>query len=83
MVMVLVSIGAGLRFEHRFNRSELRAQAAQHLFQHVITPDAQPIGENLNVGVTVAELPRERSELLRIGRRDLEQALLLARDAHD
>ena len=83
MVMVLVCIGAGLWFEHRFSRSELRAQAAQHLFQHVITPDAQPIANHLNIGVAISDLPCQPGELLWARCRDLNERLVLAGNAHD
>jgi hypothetical protein len=83
LVLVLVRIGAWLRFEHGFDGGELRAQTAQHLFQHVIAPDAQPVAENLNIRMTVAELPGERSELPRRSRRDLDQRFLLARNPYD
>ena len=83
VVMVLVCIGAGLRFEYRFDRIELRAEAAQHLFQHVVAPDAQPIADHLNIGVAISDLPGEPGELLRAIRRDLNKRLALSGDAHD
>jgi hypothetical protein len=83
MVMVLVGIGAGLGLEHGIERSQPGAEAAQHLFQHVIAPDAQSIANYLDIGVAIADLPRQPGELLRTLGRDLDERLALAGNAHD
>ena len=41
-VVRVMFVGARFRIERRFDRRELRAQAAQHGFQHMIAADAQP-----------------------------------------
>src|SRR5436305_14753344 len=82
-VSVSVCVGARLRLERRLNRRELRAETAQHLFQHAVAADAQPLADELELSVTIADMPGKASELLRIGCCDLDQSLALAGHAHD
>src|SRR5215472_1034266 len=83
VVVVCVSISAMLRIERRLDRGEPRAEAAQHVFQHAIAPDAQRVADNLHLGVAIADVPGEPDELLRACGGDLEQRLRLAGHAHD
>src|SRR5215831_18897681 len=83
IVVVCVPISTMLRVERRLDRSEPRAEAAQHLFQHAIAPDAQPVAHHLHLGVAIADVPGEAGELVRACGRDLEQRLRLAGHAHD
>src|SRR6516225_11041906 len=75
VVVVCVSISAMLRVERRLDRGEPRAEAAQHVFQHAIAPDAQRVAHHLHLGVAIADVPGESGELLRACGRDLEQRL--------
>ena len=80
---MILPVGAGLGLERRLDCGEMRAKAAQHLFQHAIPPDAQPLAHDLNIGVTVADMPGEPRKLPRIGRHDLDQRLALAGNQDD
>jgi hypothetical protein len=80
---VLVPIGARLRLEWRLDRAELRAETAQHVFQHAIAADAQSLAGDLNIDVAIADVPGKPGELLRARRRDLDQSLALAGNPHD
>src|SRR5262249_17212447 len=65
VVVVCMSISTMLRVERRLDRGEPRAEAAQHVFQHPIAPDAQRVAHHLHLGVTVADVPGKAGELLR------------------
>ena len=82
MVAVLVTIGAVLRIERRFDRRKPCAQPAQHVLDHMVAADAQPVADDLHVEMPVADMPGEPRQLARIGRCDLDQRLRPAGDAH-
>jgi hypothetical protein len=71
------------RIERRFDGVERGAEPAQHILQHVIAPDAQPVADDLHIGVAVAEMPGEAHGVERAGRRDFDELLGLARHQHD
>ena len=54
-----------------------------YYFEDVVAAYAQPSADRLNIGMTVADMPRETGELLRIGGLDFDEQLRLAGDAHD
>src|SRR5262249_32335217 len=83
VMSVSVSIGARLRLERRLDERELRAETAQHLFQDAVAPDAQALAGDLDLGVTIADVPGKPRELTRIGCRHLDQSLAFAEDAND
>jgi hypothetical protein len=56
-MVMLVMRRTRLRIERRVNRRDRGAEANGHLLQHMIAPDAQPIANDLYVGVTVTEVP--------------------------
>ena len=60
---MVLPVGAGLGLERRLDCGEMRAKAAQHLFQHAIPPDAQPLAQDLNIGVAVSDMPGEPRKL--------------------
>ena len=64
-----MSVRARLRIERRFDRRQLRAEPAQHLFQHVIAADAELVADDLHVGVAVADVPGEPHEFVRASAR--------------
>jgi len=83
MVVVMVPIGTMLRIERRLDRREPRAEAVQHLFEHVVAPDPQPAADELNVGVAIAEVPSQPRQVIGARRCDFDQRLVLAGDVHD
>jgi hypothetical protein len=48
----------------------------------MVAPDAQPVADDLHVEMPVADMPGEPRQFARIGRRDLDQRLRPAGDAH-
>ena len=73
----------GLRIERRVDCRDRSAEARRHLLEHVITPDAEPVTDDLHVGVTVAEMPGELHQCARRPHRNLNQGLSLTRHQHD
>src|SRR6516164_1562130 len=55
VVAACVSISTMLRVEWRLERREPRAEAAQHVFQHGVAPDAQRVAHHLHLGVAIAD----------------------------
>src|SRR6202022_2277346 len=82
-VLMVLPVGAGLGLERRLDWCEMRAKTRQHLFQHAIPPDAQPLAHDLNIRVAVSDMPSEPGKLLRTSRRDLDQRLWLAGNQDD
>ncbi len=81
--MLAVRIGALLGIERRLDRRKRGTQPAQHLLEHVVATDAQPVAHHLHVGVAVADVPGEPRQRVEAGRRDLHQRLRLALDLDD
>jgi hypothetical protein len=81
--VALVIVGAMLRIERRFKRRQPRAEPAQHVFDHMIAPDAQPVADDLNVNVPIADVPGEPRQLVRVRRRNLDQRFGPADNPHD
>jgi hypothetical protein len=52
----------GVRIKRRLHRCNRRAEAANHGLEHVITANAQPAPDNLDLGVPVAEVPGQKRE---------------------
>src|SRR2546423_7942992 len=74
-VPMVLPVGAGLGLERRLDCGEMRAKAAQHLFQHAILPNAQPLAHDLNIGVAVSDMAREPRKRLRARPRELLHGL--------
>ena len=80
---MILAVGPGLGLERGLYSGKMRAEPAQHLFQHAILPDAQPLAHDLNIGVAVSDMPGQARDLGRIGRHDLDQRLWLAGNQDD
>jgi hypothetical protein len=52
----------GLRVERRRERRDGRTETADHGFEHVITTNAQPPSDDLDLGVAIAEMPGQMHE---------------------
>ena len=74
---------ARLRIERCIDYRAPAAQARNHLLQHVIAADAQPVADDLHIGVAVAEMPSQLHQRERRPRRDLGQRLGLPCHQHD
>jgi hypothetical protein len=80
---VAVFIGAAFGIERRFERLKPRAEPAQHIFDHVIAADAQPLADNLDVDVTIADVPSEAGQIVGVRGGDFDKRLGPADDPDD
>jgi hypothetical protein len=83
IVAVVMVVGAAFGIEHRFNRRQPRAEPAQHLLDDVIAPDAQPFADDLDVDVTIADVPSKPGQVVAIDGGDFNERLGLPDDPHD
>jgi hypothetical protein len=71
--MAAAGVGAALGIERRFDLDHTRPQPLHHRLDNVIAPDAQALGRDLRRQVSVAEMPGDPDQVLRIGTPDLGQ----------
>ena len=81
--MHVMIVSATLRIEGRFQWRQPRAKAAQHVLDHVVTPDAQPVADDLHIDVPVTDMPGKPRQLVRIRRCDLDERLRPADNPDD
>gem|GEM_PF-2873180 len=81
-MMVAVPMGSAFRIKGCFEDRELRTETAHHIFQHVIPPDAQPLANELHVGVAVTQMPGKARQIARSRSRYFDQRLGFRDDAH-
>ena len=74
-VPLMMIVGAALGVEWRLDRREPRAKPAQHVFDDVIAPDAQPLARDLHVDVAIADMPGEPCQIVAIRSGDFDQRL--------
>ncbi len=67
------SIGAAFGIEWRFNMGDFAAEPACHLFNNVVTPNADAIDENLNRQMAIAKMPGEAGEIAWFGHADFRK----------
>jgi len=79
----VLSVGAVFRIERRFHRPKSSAEPAQHVLDHMIAPNAQPIADDLHIDMPVADVPSEPRQFAAVGCGDFNQRLRPADDAHD
>jgi hypothetical protein len=73
--MAAAGIGAALGIERRFDLDHACPQPLHHRLDDVITPDAQALGRDLRRQMTVAKMPGDPDQMLRIVTPDLDQRL--------
>ena len=66
-------IGAAVGFERRFDMGDLGAEAAHHVFQHVVATDTQAIGQHFHIHMAVAEVIGDARQLPGIAAATLRQ----------
>jgi hypothetical protein len=74
-VVVMMVVGAALGIKRRFDRRKPRAETAQHILDDVIAADAQPLAYELDVDVTIADMPGEPRQIVSSGGADFDQRL--------
>jgi len=78
--VTVTGIGAAFRIERRFDLNQAGPQTLHHRFDHVVAPDAQAACGDLRRQVTIAEMPGDANQMLRIAAADFHQRL---RRRHD
>src|ERR1700704_7176518 len=58
-IVIVLAVGAAFRIERRAHLAHLRAQALQHVDDHVIVADQDAVGVDLRRQVAIAEMPGE------------------------
>ena len=79
----VLAVGALLRIEWRVNRSEPRGEPAQHILDHMIAANAQPITDDLHVDMPVTDVPGKPRQFVAVGGGDFDQRLRPTDDAHN
>jgi hypothetical protein len=75
MRMAGIGVGAALGIERGLDLDHTRAKPLHHRLDDVIAADAQGLGHELRRQVTIAEMPGDADEVVRIVAADLEQRL--------
>ena len=68
--VTVTGIGAAFRIERRFDLNQAGPQTLHHRFDHVVAPDAQAACGDLRRQVTIAEMPGDANQMLRIAAAD-------------
>ena len=75
MRMTGIGIGAAFGIERRLDLDHARTEALHHGFDDVVAADAQALGHDLRRQMTIAEMPADADEVMRIAAADLQQRL--------
>ena len=78
--MTTAGISAAFRIERRFDGDDARAETPHHLLDNVIAPNAKALAGDLRRQMTIAEMPRDPHQMLRIGAANLHQRLRCSDD---
>ena len=73
--MTAAGISAAFGIERRFNDNDPRAESANHVLDHMIASDAQALADNLRWQMSIAEMPGDPHQMMRIGAADFHQRL--------
>jgi hypothetical protein len=73
--MTAAGIGAAFGIERRFNNDDPRAEATHHVLDHMIAANAETLADNLGRQMTVAEMPGDTHQMMRIGAANFHQRL--------
>lgn len=68
-------IGAAFGIERRVDLDHLGSEALDHLLDHMVAADTQPLGHDLRRQMAVAEMPGEPHQMAGIGTPDFDQRL--------
>ncbi len=73
--MTAAGIGATFRIERSLDGGDTRTEAAHHVLDNVIAADAQALAHDLGRQVTIAEVPGDPHQMMRIGAANFHQRL--------
>lgn len=83
IVAVMMIVGAALGIERRVDGRKPRAEAAEHIFDHMVAADAEPVARDLHVDVTIADMPGKARQIVGVGRGDFDEWLRAADHTDD
>lgn len=78
-----VTVGSALRIEGIGDVTDVGAELHQHVLDHMILADSQPVPADFGRQMAVAEMPGDPHQMERIPRGDLQQPLGLSLDDHE
>jgi len=73
--MTGIGVGAAFGIERRLDLDHARAEPLHHRLDDVVAPDPQRLGHDLGGQMTVAEMPADPDQMMRIGPANFEQWL--------
>jgi hypothetical protein len=80
---VRLGVRALLRIERRVEGSQPSAEPPQHVLDHMIAANTQPVADDLHLDVPVADVPGEPRQRMAVGRGDFDQRFRAADDPND
>jgi hypothetical protein len=80
---VRLGVRALLRIKRRVEGSQQSAEPPQHVLDHMIAPNTQPVADDLHLDVPVANVPGEPRQRMAVRGGDFDQRLRAANDPHD
>jgi len=80
---VRLGVRALLRIKRRIEGSQQSAEPPQHVLDHMIAANTQPIAHDLHLDVPVADVPGEPRQRMAVGGGDFDQRLRAGDDPHD
>ena len=80
---VRLGVRALLRIKRRVDRSEPSAEPPQHVLDHMIAANTQPVADDLHLDVPVADVPGEPRQRMAVRGDDFDQRLRAADDPHN
>ena len=75
MCMAGIGVSAAFGIERRLDLDHARTEALHHGLDDMVAADAQALGHDLRRQMTIAEMPADANEVVRIATADLQQRL--------
>ena len=80
---VRLGVRALLRIKRRVEGSQQSAEPPQHVLDHMIAANTQPVADDLHLDVPVADVPGEPRQRMAVRGDDFDQRLRAADDPHN
>jgi hypothetical protein len=74
-VMVAVAVSAAFGLERDLDRLKMCPEAAEHVFDHVVGPNAKNLVSNFSRQMPISQMPREASKLVGVFMPDFDNEL--------
>ncbi len=80
VAMPAARIGPAFRIEWRFDFDHARAKPLHHVLDHMVAADTKSLADNLRRQMTIAEMPGDTHEMMRIVAPDFDELLRCGND---